>query len=534
MWSIHVRWQCSPGADPHEQTRRERDLYKRLLELGHHRHIGPFLEESLELLIQLVGAARGSLELRDRSGDPSLLISRGFDPADRIRGFSRSVVAEAFATGQTIVTASAQIDPRFSSSCSVRSHALEAVLCVPFGDPSLGIVYLQDRPQPGPFTQEDCDRVEMFARQIAVFADRLRRLGRAASTTAAIPPANTGAACGAIRWWGASPAMAELLKQVAMVAPLQISVLITGPSGSGKTQLARLIHDNSRRATGPFIELNCGALPGELIENELYGSVPGAHSTAAKRTEGKVAAAEGGTLFLDEVGELPVRAQASLLQLLQSRSYFPLGSAAARTSQRPHPGGDQHQPGRRRDGAPVSRGPVLPAQRVPAAGAQPGREPRRHSAAGRTLLPAGQPQQRSARAAAGRRALAALEDAEWPGEIRELAHAVEVGVVRGPRRWGGAGRAAAPVLTTGPRWRRFPGQRAGSRRRRAARRQPGRGNAAGSDPQASSASWCGRPCCAPGATSTAAARQLQVTRTHMYNLMSSLGIRRKRPNTQGT
>ena len=139
---------------------------------------GPFLEESLELLIQLVGAARGSLELRDRSGDPSLLISRGFDPADRIRGFSRSVVAEAFATGQTIVTASAQIDPRFSSSCSVRSHALEAVLCVPFGDPPLGIVYLQDRQEPGPFTQDDCTRVEVFARQIAVYADRLRRLGR--------------------------------------------------------------------------------------------------------------------------------------------------------------------------------------------------------------------------------------------------------------------------------------------------------------------------------------------------------------------
>ena len=126
--------------------------------------------------------------------------------------------------------------------------------------------------------------------------------------------------------------MAELLKQVALVSPLQISVLITGPSGSGKTQLARLIHDNSRRAEGPFVELNCGALPGELIENELYGSAPGAHSTAAKRTEGKVAAAEGGTLFLDEVGELPVRAQASLLQLLQSRSYFPLGSATPRTS----------------------------------------------------------------------------------------------------------------------------------------------------------------------------------------------------------
>ncbi|WP_437595129.1 sigma 54-interacting transcriptional regulator [Sorangium sp. So ce1000] len=118
-----------------------------------------------------------------------------------------------------------------------------------------------------------------------------------------------------------------MLQQVAIAAPLDVAVLLTGPSGSGKTQLARLLHSNSPRSSGPFIELNCAALPESLLESELFGALPGAHSTASKRIVGKVAAAEGGTLFLDEIFELKPAAQSKLLQLLESKEYFPLGSA---------------------------------------------------------------------------------------------------------------------------------------------------------------------------------------------------------------
>jgi len=103
-------------------------------------------------------------------------------------------------------------------------------------------------------------------------------------------------------------------------------VLVTGESGTGKTAIARALHASSPRAGGPFVEVNCGAIPETLFESELFGAEKGAHSTATRRIEGKVDGARGGTLFLDEVSEIPIAVQSKLLQFLQSRSYYRLGS----------------------------------------------------------------------------------------------------------------------------------------------------------------------------------------------------------------
>jgi DNA-binding NtrC family response regulator len=127
-----------------------------------------------------------------------------------------------------------------------------------------------------------------------------------------------------------SDAMHELLVTAAQVAPANVPVLITGPNGAGKEVLADIIQANSGCADGPFIKVNVGALPGELMESELFGAEAGAYTGAAKARQGRFEAADSGTLFLDEIGNLSLAGQAKLLRVLQTGEFERLGSSVTR------------------------------------------------------------------------------------------------------------------------------------------------------------------------------------------------------------
>jgi two-component system response regulator AtoC len=129
---------------------------------------------------------------------------------------------------------------------------------------------------------------------------------------------------------GASEPMQEVLRQLRKVAPQKTTVLLQGESGTGKELVARALHDQSPRAALPFVAVNCGAIPAELIESELFGHVKGAFTDASRAKKGLAEEADGGTLFLDEIGELPLPLQPKLLRFLEDEEVRPLGDVRAR------------------------------------------------------------------------------------------------------------------------------------------------------------------------------------------------------------
>ncbi len=127
---------------------------------------------------------------------------------------------------------------------------------------------------------------------------------------------------------GSSPTMERVYSLIEKVAPTEVNVLLTGESGTGKEMVAREIHSRSRNASGPFVSVNCAAMPGELIESELFGHEKGAFTGATGRRIGKFEAANGGTLFLDEIGDMSLATQAKVLRAIEEKKFQRLGSNA--------------------------------------------------------------------------------------------------------------------------------------------------------------------------------------------------------------
>ncbi len=413
----------------------ERDLYLRLLNLGRQTDLQRLLQEALALIVEVAGAQQGYLELyqdEDGADTPKWWLAHGFS-AEEIRGIraaiSRGIIAEALATGQIIITPSALLDPRFSERESVRFGHIEAVLCAPIGDdPPRGVLYLQSGASRGVFSEAERERAEVFVRHLAPLVDRVLVRERQRVMTDPTKPLRERVRLEGVI--GRSAALAAALRQALLIAPLDINVLLTGESGTGKSQLARVIHDNGPRAAQPFVQVSCGALPETLVESELFGALPGAHSTATRRVDGKVAAAEHGTLFLDEIGDLSLAAQAKLLQLLQSKEYYPLGGAKAvcadiRLIAATNSDLQAAVSGRRFREDLFFRLQVLPIR-------MPSLAERREDIPELAVFFCASACQRHGlpRVELSRNAIRALEAAPWPGNIRQLAHVVEAAAIR--------------------------------------------------------------------------------------------------------
>jgi Nif-specific regulatory protein len=419
------------------RVRRERDLYLRLLELGRETAIEPLLHEALLVLVEHTGARQGYLEVLDHADGTAApeavwFSAHGFSTAEieQVRLLvSRGIIGEVLASGQAVLTPAAILDPRFNQRASVSSAQIGAVCCAPIGaNPAFGVLYLQGGERLAARPEDCLQAAETVARLLAPLAQRLLKAHRVEPGTD--PTLALRARLKVDGVIGCSQALARVLEQAQMVSPLDVTLLLTGESGTGKSQFARLVHENSPRAAAPLIELNCAALPDPLVESELFGAAAGAHSTAHRAIQGKVAAAEGGTLFLDEVGDLPLFAQGKLLHLLETREYFPLGSArpqradvriiAATNSDLRAAVAER----RFREDL-FYRLEVLPI-RLPSLAER--REDIPLLAAHFSLR--ARERHRLPEVSLSEKAVFALVSAAWPGNIRQLAHVVEAATIR--------------------------------------------------------------------------------------------------------
>ena len=288
---------------------------------------GELLTNILDMTIQALGAERGCVVSREKGGFRATAARnfRNQTLAEREREISTTIVGMAVQEGRVLRFHNAQESEILRDKKSVRKLHPRSVLCAPLivSNDAFAVIYLENREISNHF---DENHERLLSEICALAAPRLH-------TAVAIENARQrarelelaqGESDGVIT---ADPGMSIVLETLAKIAPTELTVLIQGETGTGKELLARAIYRRSVRASGPFVVLNCGAIPPTLIESELFGCVRGAYSGADRDRIGVIGSANRGTLFLDEIGEMPMELQSRLLRVLQSGDFNRVGSA---------------------------------------------------------------------------------------------------------------------------------------------------------------------------------------------------------------
>ncbi len=335
-------------------------------EIATEHDLGRLLAKVTDHAIALLGGERGFLLLMTPDGELSTQAARDRKGDDPHATFSRSVAERVLDSGEPVVASQAREDSRLASAVSVHQLMIQSIACVPVrGAPPvgrpIGALYIETRLRPGVRFEEELPTLLAFADQAAIaienarlLAENQRRqaelekkseeleaaqarlrelLGRKTELLAATRRdlhrvrAELRSHFGYAGLVGNSSAMRKLYALIDRVRDTDIPVLVVGESGTGKEVVARAVHDAGPRAKEPFLGVNCGAIPENLLESELFGHVRGAFTGADRERKGLFREAEGGTLLLDEIGEMPLKMQAGLLRVLQERTVRPVGGA---------------------------------------------------------------------------------------------------------------------------------------------------------------------------------------------------------------
>ncbi len=347
------------GDDDPRRTRAEiaglRRLHELSVRLMQSETMDAQLEALMDAVIEATSAGKGFLVLLESSGprakapgdgettsssegpalsagalEPRVAVARnlaGRSLESAVSQLSDSILRRVIETRQPLIVSDALSDTIFGRSASVMNLQLASVMCAPLlarGE-LLGVIYLGNDDVRGLFTEATLDVLTVFAAQASLLLQNALLLDQLRTDRDQLEEQLHEKTFGDLV--GTNPSLVEVFNKVKKVASTDISVMITGETGTGKELIAREVHRRSQRKDGPFIVVNCGAIPENLMESELFGHVRGAFTGAIATRSGKFQQASGGTLFLDEIGEMPVALQVKLLRALQERVVNKVGDA---------------------------------------------------------------------------------------------------------------------------------------------------------------------------------------------------------------
>ncbi|MEQ8563433.1 MAG: sigma 54-interacting transcriptional regulator [Deltaproteobacteria bacterium] len=326
-------FKSAEAGQPQAATVEVKSAYKRVhefsIKLLENASTESLVDTILDSLVELTSADKGFLVLLEDE-HPVVRAARNVERANiqhSLDQLSDSILAKVIETKKPVVVADALADEQWSASESIVHLGLHSVMCSPLlarGE-LLGLLYVGNNRITNLFDDAAMDVMSVFSAQASLLLSQAQRIDELHEEKTALEDKLEDLRFGTIV--GACNSMREVFKRVRKVATADISVLITGETGTGKELIAKEIHENSRRKKGPFIVINCGAIPENLLESELFGHVRGAFTGAVANKIGRFQAANGGTLFLDEIGEMPLPLQVKLLRALQEHVVQRVGDA---------------------------------------------------------------------------------------------------------------------------------------------------------------------------------------------------------------
>jgi transcriptional regulator with PAS, ATPase and Fis domain len=291
------------------------------------------MEKAIDTTVRELDADEGFIVLVNDNLEIETVVSKNMPPEkeNAVKEISTSIIKNTVNELKPLQLDDIKAEAEFAQKHSIISLGLSAAISVPLisGDKVLGAVYLDRRNKDNPFVDGDLIFLIAFAKQIVkglVVSLEIEDLEERLEERPKIEFNELRQLFKSDDLIGTGNKLFSVLKLASKVSATDASVLVLGENGTGKELLARAIHANSSRKDKPFVAVNCGAIPSELLESELFGYESGAFTGAVKSKPGRMEIADGGTIFLDEIGEMGINLQAKLLRVIQTKEIERLGS----------------------------------------------------------------------------------------------------------------------------------------------------------------------------------------------------------------